>query len=195
MTKRKTRKPRITAVSIARDVIAQLRAGRYMACTGEYVLPDDTGKSNARYNKAVYEKPNTQFQKLLESKTFKCGVCAIGSMFCSVVRKVNEVTVGDLNNYYDSMNFRDKLLPYFSLQQLGLIESAFEGRRSYADDSGAGDNKASQASNWRYNCENSYSIPSNHVLIEICKNIIRNKGVFDVSQPMGEPKPEKEISK
>lgn len=95
-------------VAIAKDVIKQIKAGKYYASTGTYVNLD------------VKLSDDTSLQKHFDEIT--CDVCALGGLFMSNVKFNNQCTYNELG----CGKFLD-LLKYFSKEQLFLIEIAFEG--------------------------------------------------------------------
>jgi hypothetical protein len=146
MPKKTTKKPvtpqkRLTKaekrVAIAKDVIAQLKAGKYRAETGSYCEID--------LEEAALLEPTAELQKELK-KVSKCQVCALGSLFVSDVRKFDKLKVSDsglgakqsqwecdpepetfVNEAVDEFAMRDRLGSVFSQEQLALIEAVFEG--------------------------------------------------------------------
>ncbi len=113
-------------VMIARDVIAQLNANRFIASPGEWARFDGLEKS----------KENTELCDLL-AKNRKCEVCGVGALFVSAVEHANRISVADVKSDLDSYDLDynegieqstafEYLEQYFDKEQLDLIEQAFE---------------------------------------------------------------------
>ncbi len=110
-------------VQIARDVIAQLRAGQFEAQQGVYV------DSNFRLKDSDLTK---QLSDILP-KVPKCTVCGIGSAFLCAISRADNMTVEDATegNYGSTVGVEgdtayDYLRAFFSTKQLNAIENAFE---------------------------------------------------------------------
>lgn len=112
-------------VTIAHDVIAQLKSEKLVAESGVYVTGINTGD---RFN------PNTQL-KTIFNQTSQCNVCGIGALFVCMVKRINNIKVKDISTKttnYDLENsiFQDTLTNYldgyFTQDQLSHIEKAFE---------------------------------------------------------------------
>ena len=73
------------AVLVAQDVLAQIKAKKYIAATGNYVSLINT--ENIQNNKQI----NTQFDNIKE-----CEVCALGSMLMSCTHLGNKLTFKDI---------------------------------------------------------------------------------------------------
>jgi hypothetical protein len=117
-------------VRIARDVLAQLAAGKFIATQGLYVegVPIEGAKSTASL-------------QTLFKKQKSCEVCALGSMFVASVERKNALNAGDLNGADLSENGKkveyfgeftrsdctDYLGKFFDHDQLNQIEDCFEG--------------------------------------------------------------------
>jgi len=114
-------------VAIAKDVIAQIRAEKYIIKTGTWadidvITPDSAYDS---------ECPVIDQHALLHGLTpverkLECKCCAIGAAFLSSIRLANKAVVR--NGYVDGMDeAKVQLDKYFSDDQLELIEEVFEG--------------------------------------------------------------------
>ena len=109
-------------VAIARDVLAQLDAGRITAKTGVYIRSFDL------VNLIDESAKDVQLQSLL-SAVEECNVCALGSMFICGVNIANNLPVKRVTTYGSEVSGSDAkkyLRRFFTNGQLGLIESAFE---------------------------------------------------------------------
>lgn len=122
-----TRQQKVRAkarVSIAEDVIAQIKARRYVAQTGVYIRGINTKPIDQ--GKAVDLR--SHLKRTLSPKK-PCTVCALGSAFMSCVRifdkfELNSKTADDDSIDYGAM--RKKLREFFTPQELDAIESSFE---------------------------------------------------------------------
>lgn len=154
------KKVRITASVIARDVLALLEKKKVLACAGTYFSPNrDHGKEMA-------------LQPILEQKTYRCNVCALGAMFVALVVRVNDATVGDATGWDNDDTMRKKLAPYIGLRQIRLIEAAFESEAGYASSS------VISAEAERAEAFGAGFRSSRPRLEAICKNMLANGGEF-----------------
>jgi len=162
-------------VAIAKDVIAQIKLDVYNAKTGVYVsnldIPD------------VDDASGMQLCELLIPGT-TCDVCARGALFCSLVRKQNNVTLDDvgIDSYYgndiDPYNFEDSENDIWGNDQIGLIESAFECKNMWyggTDDYDSEDNESKTEKAIAFGKK--YKSAESR-MIGIMENIIKNKGTF-----------------
>ena len=161
-------------VAIAKDVIANINAKKYVACMGSYVNIYNTNLDSQ------------SLQKVLPQVT--CSVCALGAMFVSDVKFNNNFNVGDST----TSKIDNQLSKYFSKGQLALIEIAFERFDTIYDD----DEEELRIENGYYShislkklkiTEDDVSSAikfynkfdtSEETLIAIMENIIKNKGKF-----------------
>jgi hypothetical protein len=91
-----------------------------------------------------------------------CEVCARGGLFVALILKDNKMKLGDLiNRGGDAVN--ERLSDVFTLEQIDLMENAFEG---FDDDDTAS-----------FKFYKKYKTAKGR-LIAILKNIIKNKGIF-----------------
>lgn len=147
-------------VAIAKDVIIALKAKKYIAKSGDYLnLNSKSGKDLFGVNIN---------QELLCSDDVTCTVCAIGAMFTSKVAISN-----NFDDYRPSDNeMRSHLSKYFSMPQLHLIESAFEGwEKGSTSISGNIPNDNHMIFEEKYPNDNDR-------MIAIMENIVENKGTF-----------------
>lgn len=173
MTKKEQR------ISIAKDVLAQIRAKRIIAQTGVYFQP--ARGYEHRTKRVDMQKPVAETLATVES----CQACALGSLFACAADVVPSLKVVDtyvgqtLQNWThdDSVRttFRQQdtfkaLTPFFSEAQLHMIECAFETAVV------SGNIRRPQ----RGQCERfneGISSPKTR-LRRIMNNIIRNDGLF-----------------
>ena len=111
-------------VAIARDVLEQIRMGRYISSTGAYVSGLLMKNGQERYH--VSDKGiKGNFGKIK-----KCEVCAMGACLMSITKFENKLTFGNIGSSMEQLkNDKTKELfaSIFSPEQLLLIERAFEG--------------------------------------------------------------------
>jgi hypothetical protein len=164
-------------MAIARDVLAQLATGKIVAESGTYF---DSLTFKVR-------GAGTQLQKSLQQME-SCDVCAIGSLFVCGVLKANALTAGEAGvsgDYIGSGIMTSYLSRFFTREQLGLIESAFETDTGYAESpSSLSARDAVRFGNHvndladQLNADNYDEIK----LQLIMQNIIKNKGTFVPTQ-------------
>jgi hypothetical protein len=192
------------AVLVAKDVIAQIRAKRYIAEASRYV-------AGVKFKSEISgsEQINKNFDKIEE-----CHVCALGAMLMSSTHLGNKLTFGDvkLNENYDDgvddgdiegafCTIRDLHSPkvqklfnnIFTSYELLLIETCFEGYEEEGYDYEKDELIIQCDIRWAENvndvkikhkdgikCQQFYEKYENDEdrMIAICRKIIRNKGVF-----------------
>jgi hypothetical protein len=173
-------------VLIAKDVIAQVKAGRFKASSGSWVYPlTRSGRDWFLSNLSVEEDESVQ-KLFLEGDIPKCECCALGAMFMSCTLYNNKTTAIELedvrfsfSDYVEEGSFSNGLSKFFSKDQLRLIESAYEGN--------CGAFYLEQTASW----EEEGLLPGDKTagwmdrlpddkkrLVAIMENIIKNKGKF-----------------
>ena len=160
-------------VMIAQDVLAQLKAKRYVAESGCWV--------QANYNSAVPLadiKYKDSVQDLFAEKTIEsCNVCALGGLFMSCTNFNNNTLLEDLDDVSEDLGnlideeekLSNKLNKIFSTSQLKLIEVYFEGNDGYFYE------------NREYDTVKAFYIkyPSDKKRLQlIMENIVENEGTF-----------------
>ena len=108
-------------LAIANDVLAQLKAKKYVATRGTYHAIDKHlywSDPYGEYQKA-YLSMEIDMQKALLKNTVACEVCGLGAAFCSLSRLGNEIRWDEDDHQV--------LYPIFSKDQIDMIETAFEG--------------------------------------------------------------------
>ncbi len=159
--------PATQRVKIAEDVLAVIavKKNRYTVGKGYYCHTINTPDLST-----ISE--SDQLRKVLPKLQKNCEVCAMGALFLSHVRINNEITVGEANSHILSdgsfgigdWTMEDKMAEYFSPDQLREVETAFEGF-------------SISGQPWLH------KYPENIARLRaICRNIIRNKGDFDITQ-------------
>lgn len=101
-------------VRICKDALAQLDAKKLKVSPGTYI-------SNAN--------GITSLQTALKDPAAKCNVCALGAALCGLTVNNGDFNFS-MNNWLDAYEIwgvQEKLLSYFSWQQMALIEGCFEG--------------------------------------------------------------------
>jgi hypothetical protein len=175
-------------VMIAQDVLAQIKAKRYVAEPGRWVVP--TFSENF-CNTDDYPDTVPSVQQLFASKEIEsCNVCALGGLFMSCTNLNNHTTydqfndesedIGSLIGYEEGLS--NELDVFFSKNQLTLIEIYFEDGEGYFSI----DNETVDTGSRFYK-----SIDFDHVnsfndkyqddddrLKAIMKNIVENNGTF-----------------
>lgn len=168
-------------VQIARDVLVQLDSKRLTAICGIWL----SGKNEKGLFNEVDIKKNLELKDVL-AKVKRCEGCALGGMFmCAVERadklKLNQLdTVKEINRpYYYRNSYRDSysdgliseddafsyMKKFFKLDQLNMIESAFEN----------GDGATNHAYGADFVC--GIDDPQTRMRL-IMENIVTNKGTF-----------------
>ena len=127
-------------VMIAKDVLAQIKAQRYIPEHAVWVAPTFDVKSEVKYNDGyaydTEEQADRSVQELWATKELQtCNVCALGGMFMSCVGLNNNTTVRDLEAETEYLSevienedsISNGLNKFFTKSQLALIEIYFEG--------------------------------------------------------------------
>jgi hypothetical protein len=168
-------------ISIAQDVIEQLRMKKYKANAGDYV---QFRKDNDSCYLGSHVEGESSLKEIFfgknKIKNLTCNVCAKGALFMSHVHKVNKFQVDDLtNNINTDTNEYDKLTEIFTGDQLELIEAAFEG---YNHPKKVMEDNKDPVYNYRDKVIGKSKAKNEDddtiVLKAICNNIIKNKGTF-----------------
>jgi hypothetical protein len=166
-------------VAIAKDVIEQVKAEKYFARNRTYI---------DFYNKLEGEI-QSNFNKV------KCECCALGAMFLSDVKYTNQCTFEQAKSTSFSFDEENRLRNYFDVEQLILIEAAFEcwssDRLLDYDEHTSGqirdgfgyDLVMSNLSITEDDLDNAANFgnkydDSSERLIKIMENIVKNKGKF-----------------
>lgn len=171
-------------VVIAQDCLDRIDIGHLRPRGGRfindehlsYLVTGDYYKSIGKIKNVESCSLKTKFNEIPQ-----CSACAKGSLFLSLVGRVNKFDINDIN--FDNNNSSHdkshaKLLEIFDLKQLALIEFAFEGSQYIRVDSEGKDIKFSnKTKNKIHMFHNSY-YGSTDLMVAICKNIIENKGTF-----------------
>lgn len=175
--------PEEKRVMIAKDVIKRLDAKNLIAKQGEVVELITNPPLSTNYF-------NEPFQQIINNKETSCKVCGKGAMLCAYIGRVNKFSFGDTkkwdNGYYhDKISHRDtfdkvhpKLEEIFTIQQIDLIETAFEGGSYLGTLGGELEDKAIEFYEKYSNRDGDGVVDTDKLLRKICKNIIKNSGIF-----------------
>jgi hypothetical protein len=160
-------------ITVARDVLEQLRLRRFVATTGTYLQPT-TVEAQRQFNSFDDDSDKRPVHEVLED--VKCQVCGIGSLFVAAVDRANACTIKDMNHSYENSGFmREYLGGFFSDEQLVLIETAFE--KFLVDSLGTGLDEWSPEIHAAIAFGAKYSNAEKR-LKSIMENIIEHKGTF-----------------
>lgn len=139
---RKESKLQRDRLRILLDVVSQLDEHKLIAEQGIYVKFNEK-VPNSTINKRGDMQSNL---KNLVSKARPCRVCALGACFISAVSLFDKVQTQDIlaeelvlgsrkrneiRHDVEETNMREKLLPYFTLLELGTIEALFENKANF----------------------------------------------------------------
>ena len=160
-------------VMIAQDVLAQLKAKRYVAESGCWV------QANYNSTATLADAKHTDSVKELfaEKKIESCNVCALGGLFMSCTNFNNNTLLEDLDDVSEDLGnlineeekLSNKLNKIFSTPQLKLIETYFEANGGYFRDYDE-DNRIEAFYNKH---------PSDKKRLQlIMENIVENEGTF-----------------
>lgn len=186
-------------VEIAKDVIVSLKSEHFSAADGYFELR--SRNTFSRY---------CDLQSVVTSAGVTCRGCALASVFYS---KIFLGDGGKSDNMYeahcatfDDDDIHDNLRSIFTTKQLGLIETAYECARHYAERHGNSYDISERAYRWSSKRVDKYSMHSLtqrqdflkkfgfvkrymtsereyinlRIMIDIMQNIINNKGRFRV---------------
>lgn len=112
------------AVLVAKDIIQQIKKGKYLAVTGCYI--------NAYFTDTRIKRKD-QIQKHLK-KIDHCQVCQVGATLMSYIKLGNKLTFEDLrihNNYVgitelDNEEVKKAILSIFTKRTIAMMEICFE---------------------------------------------------------------------
>lgn len=170
-------------VAVARDVIELLESKKIIAERGTYV------KINTHE-----DIQNQKMDTLLAKPDITCICCGLGALFTGVVDMGDKVNVSDVfkneewwgrsefyGNQIDDSKMREKLREVFSPDQLGLIESAFEGKL-FRDNEGKTSPEFEKLRRFATAFGKRYKNDEERMKA-IMKNIIKNRGTFRPDKP------------
>jgi hypothetical protein len=170
-------------VEIAKDVIAQLNAGKYTAVNMQYFMVSGNIGDGSNLQEVV-ENAN-------------CSMCAMGAVFASKCRLGNDAVLKkDYNSYYHEatqstkiVNPEDYIGDIFEEEQLRLMEVAFEGfdaGQYFENNHGKYDSYSDETTIYHaeydlaveFYDERSRTHTSAEIMVDIMNNIIENDGEF-----------------
>lgn len=168
-------------IIVAQDCIQRINANQILPRGSGSVFVDDTKFDDCDAESSLQTVLNT----CDKDSIIQCEACGKGGLFLSYVGRANEFETKNLNYGNEVTDAHHvKLLELFSLEQLSLIEAAFEGTQMIGDGSNDVyvDLDAYADDIDDYNKSFSKYIDKypddKKRLIAICKNIIENKGEF-----------------
>ena len=184
-------------VEIAKDVIDSLKSEHFSAADGYFELR--SRNTFSRY---------CDLQSVVTSAGVTCRGCAIAGVFYSKIFLGNGGTYTNMYEQHiaglDDVEIHDNLKSIFTTKQLGLIETAYECGRHYAEKHGNSYHISARAYRWgskrvdkysmhsltqRQDFLNKFGYPKSlnqreyinlRTMIDIMQNIINNKGRFRV---------------
>jgi len=170
-------------VMIAKDVLAQIKAKRYIPESGTWV------DANWNIRGGIDEIHETDsVQKLFADRTIEtCSVCALGGLFMSCTNLNNNTCVSDINYGGEGTEIGERiqggdtlsngLNKIFSKKQLQLIEVYFEKGDGWFGEDGYTGNYIGEDSRHVEYFNDAYP-DDDERLVEIMKNIVANDGTF-----------------
>jgi hypothetical protein len=171
-------------IEIAKDLILSIETNLFVT-SGGYFSAFHIGRE--RQGKVV----NVQEKIFEDPKTHKgaaiCSGCAIAGIFYSRIKLGNQVMLP--MNCSSGFNATDTVIhsnlkEIISNQQLGLMEAAYEVDKAYGNNWGNTSKNSIAAKEWGEKRWEKYDedgdTAADKVMIDICQNIINNKGRFRV---------------
>lgn len=173
-------------VLIAKDVLEQIKANRYIAESGTWLQTDCNNKIDWNRNNGI--DANKSIQKLFADKTIEtCHVCALGGLFMSCTNLNNNTTVSDFNEdggfaelgktIYNGDKLSNGLNTIFNNNQLKLIESYFENGEGWFGEHGVVGTRVAASKSHIEAFTDKYPHDDDR-LIKIMENIVANNGTF-----------------
>ena len=165
-------------VEIAKDVLLQLKAKKYVASSGTYF---NINNGTPSQNRSEFFRERSA-QKAIEIDGVKCSVCARGAIFASRCRLGNDAInpVSDAACTSFSIQERNVLTGIFSSELKYSIEYLFE-LGNYSDRwAGYIDKHLSALDSW-CDVQRRTDKTAIHRMKLLMKNLIRNKGSLVIS--------------
>lgn len=140
----KSAKMKALAVQVAKDVIKQLDRGKIYPESGRGYAPyllEDAEEALVWIGENGKLDLKKYIEKIFNNTSSTCQVCALGSIFVSMVHTNNNCVVtqeeidNDLTLEPRHKKFDDQVTKAFTARELDLIESAFEGETFYSYES------------------------------------------------------------
>ena len=121
-------------VTIAKDVLKLLEAEKIVARSGTYMDLGRKVESKDIWAGSGYwtggEVEGVQVHQLIEAAP-TCKVCGIGACFVAAVRRADQCKSTDMSGTNDDHFMREYLEQWFDIEQIELVESAFEMDTSF----------------------------------------------------------------
>lgn len=150
-------------VIIAKDVLKQLKAKKIKAERFTYLDENFTT-----------DYAEEDMREALNKTEEPCSACGVGSLCIALVLRENDFKVPCGINVLGAI--LKKLTKYFSMKQLALIETAFEGKTRDIHD--MVEEKLPLSIIYRAETFTRGCFTVEEMLIKIMKNIIKNEGTF-----------------
>ncbi len=113
---------------MAEDVISALNANQIKAKANMYLCVSLPGGNWIPSDSDIY---SADAQKMLLENRLECSACAIGAVFVCAVERMDQLTVEEFKSCRGSGDMRSYLGDFFSVEQLDLLEAAFERTGEY----------------------------------------------------------------
>lgn len=155
-------------VLLAKDALLRLKEKNIIASNNSYII-----------NLPRYSSPGYMYKSFKQTvnTSNECMVCAKGALLVSAVGRFNGYENYELN-FNNTKNTHRELQKYFTLEQLDMIETAFEGRSLMRKLSEKHDQEICQEIYKKcVEFHDSYS-DNDDRLNAIFENIVKNKGEF-----------------
>ncbi len=155
-------------ITVAKDVIDRVKFGQIIPKKGDFMGDYSAIVNGKKCNDIVEESP-------LKNASMECHACGKGGLFLSYLGITEEVNLSYFNTFISAKLNSDAMImlsKIFSLKQLTLIETAFEGR-SFTWNVTLKNSEISTC----FQFKKKYYLEKDR-LIAICKNIIKNNGTF-----------------
>lgn len=110
-------------IILAKDVIAQIEAQKFIAKTGSFCTIEE---KDTYYNPINSLTKETSLQKLINNNKNQCNVCALGGIFTSLISITNNFNINSYQDPNDKDEFWLRLAEVFTPKELIIIENAFE---------------------------------------------------------------------
>lgn len=168
-------------IAIANDILKQIKAEKYNIQQGTWLEVDslDASEPAIRENKAKILQSALLGRKqtiVLVAPPANCTCCAVGAACASAIRLFNQDTIpGSIEDGFEMRGYDEGLeilKKYFPLDQVDLLEAAFE-QRTDSHHRNASEVRLEDAVEFGGGLDD-----DTERLVAICKNIIENKGTF-----------------
>lgn len=174
MNKRQRKK----AVTIAKDVIEQLRVKRFVASAGTYCDIDYLSDDHSSFHDN--HEFSDSFQKsFAKDEKIVCNVCAIGAVYIGYINRFNNVDNDEVMCAEDPQII-ETLSGIFSQDQLRLMERIFENDWISDQPKWLTDMSYDDRNDYEVRCTayHNRSTSDDSLLRTIMLNVIRNDGEF-----------------